>query len=196
MKNKILLAIALVIGVSVCVFYYSNQNKAPEDNIIEENITQEEGKIVTDDFEMNIPEGWESVPDLSMGTSAMAVNKNEKNNDSAEAINFKSYMAVSHENLDGKNLEAYMQDIKNALNQLITEKISFGNENDVIVNDRNAKALDLEMTQQGVDFKVLIVAIEGDNDDVWAISFNTAKDNWSLYEEEFASAVKSFNIKK
>jgi len=199
MKNKLLIAILLVVVIAVCAFYYFKQDNLTEEGVIQqnqENISQNRGKMVTDDFEIDVPEGWNKVPEPSMGVSAMAVNSSEETNDPAiELINFKSYVAVSYDTLNGKNLAGYMQDVKNGLTQLVSEEVSFGEEKDTIVNGMNARKLELEMTQQGADFKVLIVAVEGNNGDVWTISFNTAKSKWDSYKEEFLSVVDSFTLK-
>jgi len=200
MKNKLLITILLIVVAVVCVFYYFKQNnKLPEEGVIQqnqENISQNKGKMVTDDFQIDIPEGWKNVPEPSMGVSAMAVNSSEGTDDPAiELINFKSYVAVSYDTLNGRNLAGYMQDVKNGLTQLVPEKVFFGDENDTVINGMNARKLELEMIQQGADFKVLIVAVEGNNGDVWTISFNTAKSNWDSYKEEFLSVVDSFTLK-
>lgn len=208
MKNKVLIAlIVLVVAVLSVSFYYLRQGKSPAGNIIQgipettgdgNNQTNEEqvqNKLVTDDFEINIPEGWiQTAP--AMGASAMAINNNEQSSDPAvQKINFKSYLAVSYDTLQGKSLSEYMQTVKIGLQELVSE-VSFAEEHDAVINDRPARAIEADMTQQGVDFKVLMVAIKGEGDDVWTISFNTAKNDWNKYKEIFSSVANSFSLKK
>lgn len=201
MKNKTLVIIVLIIALAVCVFYYLNQGKSLSENIIQQNQDnpgpnegQSQGKLVTDDFEINIPEGWTMTEPVE-GASAMAVDQSGRIDDpSVELINFKSYMAVSYDVLSGRTLTEYMQDVKDTLSQLVPE-VSFGEENDAVINDRNARGLELEMTQQEVDFKVLIVTVEGENGDVWTISFNTTEALWDSYKEEFSNIANSFKLK-
>ena len=201
MKNKALIAlIVLVAALAFFGFYYLKQDKPPEGNINQENqeITNEEqsqNKLVTDDFEIDIPEGWIQIAP-AMGASAMAANNSEQSSDPAvQKINFKSYLAVSYDTLQGRSLSEYMQTVKIGLQELVPE-VSFNEEHDVTINGRNAQAMEVEMSQQGVDFKVLIVAVKGDNDDVWTISFNTTKSSWDGYKEIFSGVANSFNLKK
>jgi len=65
----------------------------------------------------------------------------------------------------------------------------------VIINERSARAFEAEMVQQEIDFKVLVVAIQEDENNVWVISCNTLKSKWDDYREMFAESVKSFTLK-
>jgi hypothetical protein len=195
MKNKITIALIVLIVVLMGVGYYFKQSGALGGSRNNVPTNAEENKLVTDDFEINLPQGWIKT-EPTMGASAMAVKENEEfDNPAVNDINFKSYLAVSHEVVPGKSLADYMTAVKNGLAQLVPE-VSFGEEKDVTINGREARAMELEMAQQGVKFKVLIVAIKGDNDDVWTISFNTTEDSWDKYKETFSNVSNSFNLKK
>ena len=109
--------------------------------------------------------------------------------------NFKSYFAVSYDTLQGKNMNDYLQTLKNRLSQTIPN-IAFTKEQDVTINGNLAYAIEAELTQQGVDFKVLMVVVSGQGEDIWVISFNTVKSNWDSYKDMFYGVASSFIVKK
>ncbi len=211
MKNKIIICVSIIAIAVVAVLaglYFIKQNKvltnSPE-NIGQQASTgnqnneagnqQSQNKLVTDDFDIVLPVGWKKT-EPAIGTSAMAINVNEQLNDpAAQKINFRSYFAVSYDTLQGKSMAEYMQTTKYALSQTVSSAV-FANEQDVNINGRAVRAVEVELTQQGVNFKILIVAIRGEGDDVWIISFNTIKSSWDGYREIFSNIVRSFNLKK
>lgn len=215
-KNKIILfSIILIIVLAILAgVYIFNKNKsfvAVENNeelqndqneTLSENQAETNNNIagnnqlVTDDFSMELPVGWSKIVNAAEGVSAMAANLDEIINDpAAKEINFKSYLAVSLDTIPGKTVEEYMQLIKDELQNAVSGAV-FSNENNITINGRSARAVEIEMSQEGINFKVLIVAIKGNGDDVWVISYNTIKSNWDNYKEEFSDSVKSFVLKK
>jgi len=211
MKNKIVILVLIIVVVVIAAlisFYFIKQNK-PLINSSENTAQQTpmgnqnngmgdeqlQNKLVTDDFDVVFPLGWQKTEPV-IGASAMAVNVSEQLNDpAAQKINFRSYFAVSYDTLQGKNLAEYMQTVKDALSQVVSNTV-FANEQDVNINDKSVRAVEGELTQQGVDFKVLIVAIPGEGDDVWVMSFNTTKSSWDEYKSVFSEIVRSFRLKK
>ncbi|KKQ96030.1 MAG: hypothetical protein UT22_C0044G0011 [Parcubacteria group bacterium GW2011_GWC2_39_11] len=110
MRNKIAIIVSIIVIVAIAAvigFYFIQKNKAPA-SLIENNMPlrqsgandqisseQSQNKLITDDFEINLPEGWRKTAP-AMGSSAMAVNADEQLNDpAAQKINFRSYFAVS-----------------------------------------------------------------------------------------------------
>ena len=217
MKNKVTIIALIIPGIALVVlvgFYFVKQNKSlinlPQ-NAMQSNQAstgnqekandgigvnnQIQNKLVTDDFEVTLPAGWEKTAP-AIGASAMAVNRNEKLDDpAAQKINFKSYLAVSYDTLQGKGLSEYLQTVKNGLSQIVSNVV-FTNEQDVMINGRSAHALEAELAQQGVNFKILMVVITGQGEDVWVMSFNTIKSSWDGYQETFSDMVQSFSLKK
>jgi len=217
MKNKVTIIALIIPGIALVVlvgFYFVKQNKSlinlPQ-NAMQSNQAstgnqekandgigvnnQIQNKLVTDDFEVTLPVGWEKTAP-AIGASAMAVNRNEKLDDpAAQKINFKSYLAVSYDTLQGKGLSEYLQTVKNGLSQIVSNVV-FTNEQDVMINGRSAHALEAELAQQGVNFKILMVVITGQGEDVWVMSFNTIKSSWDGYQETFSDMVQSFSLKK
>ena len=152
-------------------------------------------KLVTNDFEVDLPTGWRQTAP-AMGASAMAINANEHIDDpAAQKINFKSYFAVSYDTLQGKNMSEYAQTVKSGLQQAISNAV-FTKEQDMTINGRSARAIEVELTQQGVNFTILMVIVKGQGDDVWVMSFNTTKSSWEGYKETFYDIANSFSLKK
>jgi len=159
------------------------------------NTGQPQNKIITNDFSIDLPMGWNQTEPV-MGASAMAVNAGENIDDqAAKKINFKSYFAVSHDTLKGNNVSDYSQTIKTGLLQAFPDAV-FSNEKDMTINGNSAHAMEVEFVQQGVSFKILMVAIAGQGENAWVISFNTAKSSWAGYKEMFYNVANSFIIKQ
>lgn len=156
---------------------------------------QSQNKLVTDDFEVNLPAGWRQTAP-AMGASVMAISVDEHINDpAAQKINFQSYFAVSYDTLQDKNMSEYLHIVKNGLRQTISGVV-FTKDEDMTINGRPAHAIEAELTQQGVNFKILMVVIAGQGKDVWVMSFNTTKSGWGGYKETFYGIANSFNLKK
>ena len=102
---------------------------------------------------------------------------------------------MSYDTLQGKGMSEYLQTVKNGLSQIVSNVV-FTNEQDVMINGRSAHALEAELAQQGVNFKILMVVITGQGEDVWVMSFNTIKSSWDGYQETFSDMVQSFSLKK
>lgn len=210
MKNKIAIIVSIIVViviVAVISFYFIQKNKSSISSIEntmppsqpgvsdQTGTEQPQNKLVTDDFEINLPAGWRQTAP-TMGASAMAVNTNEQLNDpAAQKINFRTYFAVSYDTLQEKSLSEYLQSVKNQLQQTISNAV-FAQERDITINDKAARAVEINLTQQGVDYKILMIVVAGKGDDVWVMSFNTIKSSWDGYEETFSSIAKSFSLKK
>ena len=210
MKNKIVIIIIIMVVAVMAIaagFYFIQKNKLSANPV--ENTTsagqfetnnqtspeQPQNKLATDDFEINIPEGWrQTVP--AIGSSAMAVKADEQLNDpAAQKINFRSYFAVSYDTLQGKSLSEYLQVVKSQLQQTISGAV-FAQEHDTTINGKVARAFEASFTQQGANFKILMVAVKGVGDDVWVISFNTLQSTWAEYQKAFSDIAGSFSLKK
>jgi len=209
MRNKIAIIVSIIVIVAIAAvigFYFIQKNKAPA-SLIENNMPlrqsgandqisseQSQNKLITDDFEINLPEGWRKTAP-AMGSSAMAVNADEQLNDpAAQKINFRSYFAVSYDTLQGESLNEYLQGVKSQLQQTISGVV-FAQEHDTTINGKAARAFEASFIQQGVNFKILMVAVKGTGDDVWIISFNTLQSAWAEYQKTFSDIAGSFSLK-
>lgn len=191
MQNKTLIytIIAIIILGAAAGIYFTRENK-----ILGNESIKEENVLVTDDFSIERPEGWEQMS-APMGVSAIVVNVNEQITDpEAKKINFRSYFSVSYDTLQGKTEPEYFNYIKNSLTQALPE-IKFTQEKQITINNDKAQALEADLTQQGVDFKVLMVITKGQGSDVWIISFNTLKSKWDGYKDLFYQTAGTFRLK-
>ncbi len=200
MKNKTIIIILIILGVALLVLigvYFIKQNKTTNQTPTGNGgaIEQPQSKIITDDFSINLPAGWKQTAP-AIGPSAMAINMNENINDpAAQKINFKSYFAVSYDTLQGKNINDYLQTVKNSLSQTISNVV-FTNDQDMMISGSPAYAIEAELAQQGANFKILMVVVAGQGEDVWVISFNTIKSSWDEYKGTFYNIANSFILKK
>ncbi len=150
--------------------------------------------LVRDEYSVLIPVGWREIA-APTGVSAMVSYVDEEITDlNAKKINFKTYYSVQYDVLKDKSLTEYAKTIKNQLKQTLPE-ISFTNEWPLTVNGREAYNLEAELNQQGVDFKILMVSIKGQKDDIWTIAFNTPKTKWQQYQSLFQEIIQSFEVK-
>jgi len=173
-------------------FYMANTTETQDKSVQDKDVSQ--NKLVTDDFEITLTDGWIKTQ-ASAGTLAMAVATDENTLDSgAKKINFRSYLAVSRDTFSGDSLIEYMQTVKDALLATAPNAV-FYNENELQIKNRKAYAMEVEINQQEVNFKVLIVAVKGDGDDVWVMSFNTTKLDWEKYSQNFSDMANSFFVK-
>lgn len=208
MKNNAIIIVLIISGIISAVligFYFVRQNgsavNSPKNTAREHPDSDQaetgrsQSKLVTDDFEIGLPAGWRQTAP-AIGASAMAVNVDEDIDDpAAERINFKSYFAVSYDTLQGKDVSEYLQTVKNGLQQAISSVV-FTKDQDMTINGRSAHAMEAELAQQGVDFKILMVVVKGQGNDFWVISFNTTKSSWGGYKETFYGVADSFSLKE
>jgi hypothetical protein len=163
--------------------------------LIERKKDKPQSQIITDDFSIDLPEGWtQSQP--AAGISAIAVNNNENINDPAvQKTGFKAYFAVATEALNGKGTSEYLLNFKEYLLTNIPG-IVFTKEYDTAISGRTAHVMEMKFVQEGISFKVLSISLPGDNDDIWVVSFNSTAGNWDGYRDMFYEVANSFVLKK
>ncbi|MBI4837225.1 MAG: hypothetical protein HY813_02380 [Candidatus Portnoybacteria bacterium] len=150
--------------------------------------------VANDNFSFRYPTGWRSVPP-PQGVSAMVVAQDEKITDpQALKMNFKSYIAVTYDT-SNEDLNQYADTVKAQLRTTFPEA-SFLNEKAILINGRDAYAMEALLNKSGADFQVLMVMVRGEGDDVWILSFNTLKSLWGAYAGVFGDAANAFVVKK
>ncbi|MDP2943974.1 MAG: hypothetical protein Q8N57_00130 [bacterium] len=151
--------------------------------------------VVREGFTLEAPANWKESPALMPGISLMMVNSTETSErPEVKKINFKSYFSVSYDTLGEKTLEKYTADLKDKLTRLVVG-ISFQDLEPTLVDGRPTQVFSADLTQQGVDFKLLMFAAEGKDKDVWMISFNTLATGLSGYQDLFSKVAASFRVK-
>ena len=209
MNSKILVLLILMslIGLSVVgVFVYKNNEETPL-ILKEEKIEKEEEKVeevaketllVKDDFTITLPAGWQEIIDFPE-VLAMAIDaKEEIADEKAKNIDFRTNFSIKSDDL-GKysklsGAQDYIESIKTSLVQLIPS-IEFTHEEQRTIDGNNAFFVECESTQEETDFKTLLVFVEGSNNIIWAISFNTFQNSWLTYRDLFYQIAESFRLK-
>jgi hypothetical protein len=149
--------------------------------------------IVTDDFQITPPPGWEGRP-APEGVLAIAINPSEIMTDQeAVKIGFKSYFAVNNDDLQGKTREEYIRFMEEEIGK-ISSSMNFDTVWTTKANGKDATVLDISINRQNVDFKISLFLV-WNGEDVWVISFNTTEDKWEEYKDVFFTSGTSFKLK-
>ncbi len=154
--------------------------------------------LAKDDFTITLPAGWQEVSDFP-DVLAMAADAQEQITDvKLKNLGFRTNLSVKSDDLSKysqiQGIQDYIESIKTSLVQLVIG-IKFTVEKEDTVDTRRAIFIECESRQQDIDFKTLLVFIEGDNQAVWAISFNTLQDSWATYRDSFYQTAGSFKLK-
>lgn len=205
--SPIILTVALLVLAAVGAgIYYFVQIKSPSDSA-EKNQAQTqsqppmptkpaENKYEGEDFSIVIPEGWDKSQQPLPGT-LLALYKNKEDhtdNPNAQKINFKSYMAISFDRTQGKTKSQILDMIKQSLLQ-ISPNAKINALPEETVDNQTTDLLEINLTQQDVNFKVLVaVIIKGDK--YFTLSANTTEKKWASYRQDFYKALKSMILKE
>ena len=200
MKKTILIIIlaVVIIGGIIGVEVYLAKTRKGSVALAPESAGQEsQGRtrtVAKDDFSLQAPKEWLEAA-APVGVSLMLVNSNEQTtNSAAKRINFRSYLSIGYDALVDNTKEQYLEILKDNLRQSIPGVV-FTNETALSIDGRQTDVLELEIFQQGVDFKVLMFVVSGEGKDVWVISFNTLKESWDIYKDLFYQIAGSFKVK-
>lgn len=210
----ILISLLLAAGLAVAgVFVYRNlaePEMAKENTVSEktslaiekqETTAQETAKetlLNKDGFSITLPAGWQETSDFP-GVLAMAIDSKEKFTDEKmKNLDFITNFSIKNDDLAKYTrvftVEDYSKSIEESLVQLIPG-IKFTFKEPGAINGQNAFFVEAESTQEEVDFKTLLVFIEGSDNTIWAISFNTLGDSWLAYKDLFYQVAESFKLK-
>lgn len=158
-------------------------------------ISNEANKFVNDDFEISIPTNWSKMENQIPGVTLMVVNDSEINDEeNAKKINFQSYYAITYTTTE-KSLNDYLPEYESEMKKAVSG-ITVANTNDGMVNNYPAKFLELNLSQQNVNFKTFVALIKGEGNDVWILAFNTTAKLWNTYETLIPEILNSFKLKK
>jgi hypothetical protein len=192
LKYGILVLAVIILGVAAWLYFGNNNPENEEVQTGQEEII--DGFLQTDEFSIKMPETWQMSEYLPTGIKAMGINATEEGlSQEAVDLGFVSYFSVSSDTLGDMTKEGYIELVKEEILNLDPNAV-FSQENEVTVNDLEAIAMEIEMAQQGVSFKVLMAFIWSDQD-IWGISFNTTKEKWPVYQDLAGEIVNSFKLK-
>lgn len=154
-----------------------------EVDIDEENESQ---TINLSDSHFSLPIGWEV---KEQSDSQGVFNYNEE-----EAVNgFRTYLSVSSDCNQESLSDDYFTELKNEISSLVPG-ITFSNQNKLNINGQPSFAVEGLLRQNNLNFKVLTVAIEGQDNRIWIFNFNTLADNWENNAPIFEEIVNSFYL--
>jgi len=194
MKNKILVIAGIILLIVVVggLWFYFGKTGMPV------NTEKELGgnMLVKEGFSIVLPKGWVESEDMAEGITALAFDPNEQiTEEAAKKISFASYLSIGQDSSQEKNMNDYVAYTKQEL-QTALGSVEFTNEKSLTINSKDAYALEMEISQENINFKVLMVLITGDYDDIWVVSFNTLESMWNGYKDAFYNSAESFVVKK
>jgi hypothetical protein len=199
MKNKVLIivGVVLLIIIVVGVWFYLDKNKISDTS---PELNQEEqtsgNMLVKDGFSIVLPKGWMESQGTAEGITALAFDPQEQiTEEAAKKISFASYLSIGQDFSQEKSMSDYVAYTKEELKKALGV-VEFTNEQALTINSKEAYALEMGLNQENINFKVLMVLITGDYNDVWVVSFNTLNSMWDGYKDAFYNSAKSFIVKK
>src|SRR3989344_3354098 len=148
----------------------------------------------SDYFTISVPQGWSTQAQFP-GTLATIINVNEVHPEdrNAQRINFKSYITVSFDNVQGRTLNQIVDTIKDDLIKTIPSA-ALSSSSEKTIDGMPAKSLEITLTQQDINIMVsLIIVMKGDR--YFVISLNTPISRWQEYKDLFYQIAKSFKFK-
>ena len=160
------------------------------DEQTQKETTEQSGEpteIKTSDYNLILPAGWQIAQEDDRQSIFIYINETSEND-------FKTYLSISQDQIRGDTFANYINSLKNQIKES-APGISFDNENNVKINGRDALVMDGYVRQNNTDFKILTVAIKGENNDVWILNFNATEDKWENNVPIFEQILNSFNIK-
>lgn len=201
MNNKtIIYVIIIIIIILAAAGYYYWKTLPPQTQETPEEQQKEEPEevslrpLVMDDFEIQIPEDWQTM-DAPEGIKTLIINSLEQPIDPEnEKPGFRSYLAVTFDKRLGKTDTEFVEYVKSVLKDSLPE-IEFGEETPLTIDGRKATALEALIPQDGYRFKALLVIINGEGEDMWTLSFNTSEIRWDSFKDTFFKVADTFKLK-
>jgi len=205
MISPLIIGIGLIIIVALALVYFlaggktafSNRSSGNKNTAASPSSSPTPAPNIwaADDFSIVIPEGWQKSPQSLPGSllTIYKINEDHSNNLNAQKINFKSYLAVSFDNRGGRTKPQLLDLVKQSLTQ-ISPNAKFSGFTESTINDQPADFGELEITQQNVNYKVLIaIVVKGDK--FFTISANTTALKWPDYKDLLYQTAKSIKLK-
>lgn len=213
MKKHIIIAVVilvLVVGIGVG-WYFSknktapnglnqNQNLAAQVNnqpdLANQPVASEDHPLIKDDFSILLPQGWQEVAPAMAGVTLSVIDTTGDYSDPAvQKINFKNNYNVAHDQLKGRNLDEYRDYVKGIVKQIAPDVV-FSSEGMLAINGQESRIFEGEMNKQGVDIHFMTFLIQGKNNDMWNVSFNSLKSDWNKNALLFGRIGNSFQVIK
>jgi hypothetical protein len=202
-KYKIILVVIIVISTLLPIAgheYKTNFKKviASEGQLIKQGevkAQKKSGLLEKSSFSIKLPEGWDEINTEQSTTTAMVVYLKEAIEDPvAQQKNFRSYYSIIGGATEDQSPINQVEKLKKNLSDKING-IIFSQETANKINGHEAYSLELKFTQQGADLRVLIVFVEGKDNEIWRLSFNSIESQWIKNKSLFYQLAGSFVVK-
>lgn len=193
--KKLLTIIIIIIAISGVGLgsYFATTIKQP---LVDKKINkpaESNNAYIGDDFTIISPTGWIQTHLPSTLVSFQNPKEIQPKGSAAEKINFKTYIAVSFDNAQGKTLNQVTELVRQQV-VAVVPSISFAPETIGTIDSQPAKFMEAGLTQQNVEFKVMVaVVLKGDT--YFTISNNTTAEKWPEYRDLFYNTADSFKFK-
>lgn len=207
MKKSLIVSGIIIIIAAGFGFYFFTLNKNQNKDVVREKnsrmeaerqpeankLSEEIHPYVGDDFTIVPPNGWAQT---HIPTTLVSFQNNKETHPkggAAEKINFKSYIAVSFDNTNGKSLDETVELVKQQI-KAVAPAIIFNSITEGLIDKEPAKFIEAGLSMQDVDFKIMVaVALKGDK--YFTVSNNTTAEKWQEYRDIFYAAANSFKFK-
>ncbi|OGZ25264.1 MAG: hypothetical protein A2922_01145 [Candidatus Nealsonbacteria bacterium RIFCSPLOWO2_01_FULL_43_36] len=189
------------------VLLYQNLNKSEikkELPVIGESPTDreeilKETRLLKDEFEITLPPGWQEATSANANFLLLAFDDQEDiSGGNFQKLDFRTNLSIKSDDLSRYSsldtLEKYVESMKVSLIQSVPG-INFIREEQKIINGVQAIFIECSSRQEEADFKTLLVFVQGGNDIIYAISFNTFQSSWADYQDVFEQISRSFKLR-
>ncbi|MFH1235858.1 MAG: hypothetical protein V1685_02880, partial [Parcubacteria group bacterium] len=154
------------------------------------NATLQDSVYIGDDFTVTQPAGWVQVTIPGTLVSFRNTGEQHPEGSAAAKISFQSYIAISFDNTQGKTLDEINQTALDSITSTIASTNIFTTSGET-VNGLPAKFSAMELTQQDVDYTVLLT-VYNTGEKYYTMSFNTTTEKWLEYKDKFYEIARSF----
>ena len=189
------------------VLLYQNLNKSEikkELPVIGESPTDreeilKETRLLKDEFEITLPPGWQEATSANANFLLLAFDDQEDiSGGNFQKLDFRTNLSIKSDDLSRYSsldtLEKYVESMKTSLIQAIPG-IAFVKEDQKTINGNESFFIELSSRQKEIDFKTLLMFIKGNDNIVYAVSFNTFQGFWENYQGVFEQIAQSFKLK-
>lgn len=198
-KIIIILIILLILAAGTGAGFYIIKNQIQEGSLGQKEQPPETkeyplNEVEKENFLISVPERWEETELPSQILMKVVNSKEEIKDEEAKKINFQTYFSITQEPLDSRTSKEYLGLVKEIMVQTFLD-IVFTREEQDNINGQDAYFIEFEASQSGVNFQTLLVLINGKQNDIWTLGFNTTKDYWPIYKNLFYKIVNTFKTK-
>ncbi len=172
MKKFISIAVLPAILVSLVLFTACGSEDADDASVADDVSVADEESIVVDNdfFRLEVPGGWVAGEPLP-GVINIFYSNVDSGDARANLMNFKDSVSVV---LDSKTTlgEDHMTGIKDVL-LTVLPGATYSNDKCFEVDGHDACSFEIDMFQNEINLKMVVVAIEGAGSDVWLVTYTT-----------------------